>query len=129
MSVLPASAYLSDVKGLKNDIVFKVFTCPDCRTDLTISRWQAQGDFPILCARCNHRHKIQGDSLLAMDAVATFELESWENGKPSRLGQGFKVFAGLDATQKAAPVPKDSFLLVMKPELAPPPKPAAPPAA
>ncbi|HXC63836.1 MAG TPA: hypothetical protein VNZ67_05730, partial [bacterium] len=118
--------FLSDVQGLKNDIVFKVFTCPDCRTDVTISRYQTLGQLPILCARCNHRYEISGEALLAPAPVAAYQPETYQDGKPTAHGSAYKVYAGLDAAQKAAPVPKDSFLLVMKPELAPKPVPAAP---
>jgi hypothetical protein len=124
---LQAKDYLSDVEGLKNDIVFKVFTCPDCRTDVTISRYQTLGQLPILCARCNHRYEISGEALLAPAPVAAYQPETYQDGKPTAHGDAYKVYAGLDAAQKTAPVPKDSFLLVMKPELAPKPAPAAPP--
>jgi hypothetical protein len=124
---LQAKLYLSDVQGLKNDIVFMVFTCPDCRTDVTISRYQVAGELPILCARCNHRYQIQGDTLLNPSAPEAFFPERYLDGKAQAYGVGYKVMAGLDAAQKAAPIPKDSFTLVMKPELAP--KPAAPAAA
>ena len=112
---LQAKDYLSDVQGLKNDIVFKVFTCPDCRTDVTISRYQTLGQLPILCARCNQRYEVSGEALLAPAAVAAYQPETYQDGKPTAHGDAYKVYAGLDATQKAAPVPKDSFLLVMKP--------------
>ena len=120
--------FLSDVQGLKNDIVFKVFTCPDCGTDVTISRYQSLGQLPILCARCNQRYQIQGEALLAPAPLAAYQPETYQDGKPTAHGDAYKVYAGLDATQKAAPVPKDSFLLVMKPELAPPSRPATSPA-
>jgi len=64
-------------------------------------------------------------------AVGSYTPERYLEGKATPYGVGYKVFAGVDAVQKAAPVPKDSFVLVMKPELAPkapaaaPPKPAA----
>jgi hypothetical protein len=121
MLPLQAKLFLSDVQGLTNDIVAKVFTCPDCHTDVTISRYQAAGQLPILCARCNQRYQVQGESLLNLAAPEAFFPERYLDGKAQPYGVGYKVMAGLDAAQKAAPVPKDSFLLVMKPELAPKP--------
>jgi uncharacterized protein YbaR (Trm112 family) len=129
MPPLLAKPYLSEVLGLKNDIVFQVFTCPDCQTDLTISRYQAAGELPILCARCNHRYQIAGEQLLNPAADEAFFPERYLDGKAQPYGVGYKVMVGLDAAQKAAPIPKDSFTLVMKPELAPKPAPAPAPAA
>ncbi len=54
---LPAKNSLSDVIGLQNDIVFKVFTCPDCKTEVTISKYQALGELHIMCARCNSKYR------------------------------------------------------------------------
>lgn len=127
MPVFAAKDHLSDVIGLKNDIVFKVFRCPDCKTEVTISRYQAEGDLAIVCARCNCRYQIKGEQLLDENAEKAFFIERYEDGKPRRQQTGYKVFMRLDAAQKAAPIPKDSFTLVMKPELAAPkvvPRPA-----
>lgn len=126
MLPLQTKLFLSEVQGLKNDIVFMVFTCPDCQTDVTISRFQVEGQLPILCARCNQRYQIQGEQLLNPAALEAFFPERYLEGKVTPYGVGYKVYAGMDALQKAAPVPKDSFLLVMKPELAPKPAPVAP---
>jgi hypothetical protein len=54
--------------------------------------------------------------------------EHWQDGKPTQQATGYKVMVGLDAVQKATPLPKDSFTLVMKPELAPKPVPVPVPA-
>lgn len=128
MPVFPAKNHLSEVIGLKNDIVFKVFSCPDCKTDVTISRWQAEGELPIVCARCNCRYSVKGEQILDENAAKDFFIERWQDGKPTPTGIGYKVYMRLDATQKASPIPKDSFTLVMKPQLAAPkPAPAAKP--
>jgi hypothetical protein len=132
MPVFAAKDHLSDVIGLKNDIVFKVFTCPDCKTDVTISRWQTEGELPIVCARCNCRYSVKGEQILDANAERQYFIERWQDGKPTQTGIGYQVFMKLDAAQKAAPIPKDSFTLVMKPQLAAPkpaPKPAAAPGA
>jgi hypothetical protein len=113
---------LSDVIGLKNDIVHKVFTCPDCKAEVTISRYQVQGELPIMCARCNMRFQIKGEEVRDLNKEKDFG--------------GFKIFMKTDASQKAAPVPKDSYISFVKNGMkaappAPPaaPKPAAAPAA
>ena len=114
---------LSEVIGLKNDIVYKVFTCPDCKAEVTISRYQAQGDLPIMCARCNMRFQVKGEELRDLNKERDFG--------------GFKVFMKADAAQKIAPVPKDSYIQFVKNGMkaaAPAPavsaaKPAAAPAA
>ncbi len=105
---------LSDVIGLQNDIVYKVFTCPDCKTEVTISRWQAAGELHIMCTRCNSKYRIKGEELLDISTEKTFA--------------GYKVFIKTDAGQKAAPVPKDSYTQFVKNGMksAPPPAPAAP---
>ena len=134
MPVFAAKDHLSEVVGLKNDIVFKVFTCPDCKTDVTISRYQVEGELPIVCARCNCRYQIKGEQLWDDNKPKNYFIERWDDGKATKQGTGYKVFMHLDPTQKAAPIPKDSFTLVMKPQLAAPkpapaaPKPVAPPA-
>jgi hypothetical protein len=124
MAILAAKDHLSEVVGLKNDIVHAVFSCPQCKTDVTISRWQVEGSLPILCARCNSRYQVKGEGLLDQNRPMEFYPEHWQDGKPTPQATGYKVMVGLDATQKAAPLPKDSFTLVMKPELAPQPAPA-----
>ena len=129
MPVFAANKHLSDVIGLTNDIVFKVFTCPDCKTEVTISRYQTEGQLPIVCARCNCRYQIKGEQLLDENEAKTFYMERWQNGKPAPIDTGYQVYMRVDATQKATAPPKDSFLLVMHPELAPPKPPARPPAA
>ncbi len=121
MPTFAAKDCLSDVIGLKNDIVAKVFTCPECKTDVTISKYQVAGDLAIMCTRCNCRYKIRGDQVLDENqAGREYYLERHEGGKPSQTSLGYKVFMRLDATQKATAVPKDSWVNVMKP---PPPKP------
>ncbi len=126
--------HLSDVVGLRNAIVDKVFSCPDCKSDVTISKYQVAGDFSIMCGRCNTRWQIKGENLINMNKERFFMLERHNGVKSVEQPMGYKVYQGIDATQKAAPIPKDSFVLVMKPELAPKPapgvpKPAAAPAA
>ncbi|HTB22429.1 MAG TPA: hypothetical protein VK914_06960 [bacterium] len=130
MAALAAKDHLSEVVGLKNDIVNAVFSCPQCKTDVTISRWQVQGELPILCARCNSRYSVRGEELVDHNRPLEYFPEHWQDGKPQPQATGYKVMVGLDAVQKATPLPKDSWTLVMKPELAPKPAPApAPPAA
>ena len=107
---------LSEVIGLKNDIVYKVFTCPDCKAEVTISRYQTQGELPIMCARCNMRFQIKGEELRDLNKERNFG--------------GFKVFMKTDAAQKIAPVPKDSYIQFVKNGMkAAAPAPAAPAAA
>lgn len=125
MAALAAKDHLGAVLGLKNDIVNAVFSCPHCATDVTISRWQVQGELPILCARCNSRYQVSGADLLDLNRPLDYFPERWQDGKPTQQAVGYKVMIGLDAAQKAAPLPKDSFTLVMKPELAPKPAPVA----
>lgn len=132
MPVFAAKDHLSDVIGLKNDIVFKVFSCPDCKTDVTISRYQTEGQLPIVCARCNCRYQVKGEQILDENVEKSYFVERWQDGKPTQTGTGYKVYMRLDPTQKSTPIPKDSFTLVMKPQLAAPkpaPKPAAAPGA
>lgn len=129
MAQLAAKDHLNPVIGLKNDIVHAVFACPSCRTEVTVSRWQTAGELPILCARCNSRYQVQGAELLDLNRPLEYFPERWEDGKPRPQATGYKVLVGLDATQKATPLPKDSFTLVMHPELAPKPAPAPAPAA
>lgn len=124
MAALVAKNHLSEVVGLKNDIVHAVFSCPQCATEVTISRWQVEGALPILCARCNSRYQIQGLELLDHNRPLEYFPEHWQDGKPTPQATGYKVMIGLDSVQKATPLPKDSFTLVMKPELAPKPAPA-----
>ena len=119
MAIL-AKDHLSEVVGLKNDIVHKVFSCPNCKTEVTISRYQVAGELSIMCARCNQRYQIKGEELRDLNA-------------PSGFG-GFQVFQKGDAAQMAQPVPKDSYLQFVKDGMkwkapAPAPKPPAPAAA
>jgi hypothetical protein len=131
----PIKSHLSEVIGLKNDIVHKVFSCPNCKTEVTISRYQFEGQLSIMCARCNQRYQIKGEEIRDMNPVKDFG--------------GFNVFSKGDAPQFVAPVPKDSYLQFVKdgmkwkaaapapavkpavapgaPAAAPAPKPAAPP--
>ncbi len=125
MAQLSAKDHLGSVIGLKNDIVHAVFTCPCCRTEVTVSRWQVAGELAILCARCNSRYQVRGEDLLDLNAPMEYFPERWEDGKPRAQGTGYKVLVGLDATQKATAPPKDSYLLVVHPELAPKPAPPA----
>lgn len=125
---------LSEVIGLKNDIVNKVFTCPDCKTDVTISRYQVAGELAIMCTRCNCRYMIKGDQVVDENVAGReYYLERHQGGKPRQTDLGYKVYMRLDATQKVTAVPKDSFINVMKPPVAKPPvavpKPVAAPAA
>jgi hypothetical protein len=119
---LAAKNHLSEVIGLKNDIVNKVFSCPNCKTEVTISRYQAQGELPIVCARCNLRYQVKGEELRDMSISQQFG--------------GFDVFTKGDAAQFAAPAPKDSYIQFVKDGMkwksaapAPAPKPAAAPGA
>ena len=72
---------LSEVIGLKNDIVHKVFTCPDCKTEVTISRYQVQGDLPIMCARCNMRFQIKGEELRDLNKDRLRRLQGLHQGR------------------------------------------------
>src|SRR5258708_1586191 len=89
---LQAKDYLKEIVGLKNDIVWKVFVCPECKTDVTISRYQTAGDLSIMCARCNARWQIKGEELMDMNKEKNF--------------LDFKVFIKLDEVQKNPPKPK-----------------------
>lgn len=135
MPVFAVKDCLSEVVGLKNDIVNKVFTCPDCKTDVTISRYQVAGELAIMCTRCNCRYMIKGEQVLDENVAGREHyFENHQNGKIQEQNLGYKVFMRVDATQKATAVPKDSFVNVMKPPVAKPPvavapKPAAPAAA
>jgi hypothetical protein len=100
-----------EVVGLKNDIVWKVFVCPECKTEVTISRYQAAGDLPIMCARCNARWQVQGDQILDQNKDKSF--------------MNFKVFIKLDEVQKNPPKPKPAAAPAA-PGAAPAAKPAAP---
>jgi hypothetical protein len=120
---LLAKNHLSEVIGLKNDIAHKVFSCPNCKTELAISKWQCQGELAITCSRCNLRYQIKGEELREFTVETKFA--------------GLEVFTKGDAAQFAAPVPKDSYLTFVKDGMkwkaaTPPPaapKPATPPAA
>jgi hypothetical protein len=110
-----AKNHLSEVIGLKNDIVHKVFSCPNCKTEVTISRYQVEGQLSIMCARCNMRYQIKGEELSDLSLVKNFG--------------GFEVFGKGEAAQFVAPVPKDSYLQFVKDGMkwkaaAPAPKPA-----
>jgi len=114
---LLAKNHLSEVIGLKNDIVNKVFSCPNCKTEVTISRYQVEGQLAIVCARCNLRYQIKGEELRDMNTGKNFA--------------GFDVFKQGEAAQFAAPAPKDSYIQFVKDGLkwkaaAPAPKPSAP---
>lgn len=63
---------LSEVIGLKNDIVYKVFICPVCKAEVTISRYQTEGELPIMCARCNMRFQIVGEELRDLNKKLDF---------------------------------------------------------
>ena len=121
---LLAKNSLSDVVGLQNAIVNKVFTCPDCKTDVTISKWQLAGDLHIVCARCNSKYQIKGEELQVFDQPKAYFPEKITDKGIVRQGLGYKVFIKTDALQKATLPPKDSYVHVMKPNLAP--KPVAP---
>lgn len=113
----PIKSHLSEVIGLKNDIVHKVFSCPNCKTEVTISRYQFEGQLSIMCARCNLRYQIKGEEIRDLSAVKDFG--------------GFNVFSKGDAPQFVAPVPKDSYLQFVKDGMkwkAATPPPAAKPA-
>jgi hypothetical protein len=114
---LLAKSHLSEVIGLKNDIVHKVFSCPNCKTEVTVSRYQVEGQLSIMCARCNMRYQVKGEELRDLNVKKNFG--------------GFEVFSKGEAAQYVAPVPKDSYLQFVKDGLkwksaAPAPKPAAP---
>ena len=127
---LLAKNHLSDVVGLKNDIVAKVFTCPDCKTDVTISKWQLAGELQIMCTRCNCKWAVKGEELLDLSPQgADYYPERIVGGKIVKQSIGYKVYMHADATQKAAPIPKDSFINVMKPPAVVPKPPVAAPVA
>lgn len=116
-----AKDFLGPVVGLTSDIAFRVFKCPHCKTEVTVSRWQAAGELLIMCARCNCRYDVKGDELIET--------------APSKAFAGYKVFVKGEPAQLAQPVPKDSYLQFVKDGMkwakpAPPPaaapKPAAP---
>lgn len=114
---ISAKNHFSEVIGLKNDIIHKVFSCPNCKTEVTVSRYQVEGELAIVCARCNNRYQVKGE-----------ELKDANTGKSFA---GFQVFKQGDAAQFAAPVPKDSYIQFVKDGMkwkaaAPAPKPAAP---
>lgn len=104
--------HLKEVVGLKNDIVWKVFVCPDCKTEVTISRYQTAGDLPVMCGRCNARWQIQGDQILDPNKDKNF--------------LNFKVFIKLDEVQKNPPKPKPAAAAPGAPAAAKPAIPAAP---
>ena len=119
MAIL-AKNQLSEVIGLKNDIIHKVFSCPNCKTEVTISRFQVEGELAIVCARCNNRYQIKGEELRDANTGKSFG--------------GFQVFKQGEAAQFAAPAPKDSYIQFVKDGMkwkaaAPAPKPAAAPGA
>jgi hypothetical protein len=127
MPVFAIKDCLSEVIGLKNDIVNKVFTCPECKTDVTISRYQVAGDLAIMCTRCNCRYQIRGEQVLDENVAGREHyFERHVDGKIQQQNLGYKVFMRLDATQKVTAPPKDSFINVMKPPVAKPPVAAAP---
>ena len=114
---LLAKNHLSEPIGLKNDTVNQVFSCPNCKTEVTVTRWQVKGELAIVCARCNQRYQIKGE-----------ELRDANTGKDFA---GFEMFIKGDAAQFATPPPKDSYLQFVKDGMkwkaaAPAPKPAAP---
>jgi transcription elongation factor Elf1 len=135
MPVFAVKDCLSEVIGLKNDIVNKVFTCPECKTDVTISRYQVEGDLAIMCTRCNCRYQIKGEQVVDENVAGREHyFEKHVNGKIEQQSEGYKVYMRLDATQKVTAPPKDSFINVMKPPVAKPvvaapPRPAGAPAA
>jgi transcription elongation factor Elf1 len=135
MPVFAVKDCLSEVIGLKNDIVNKVFTCPECKTDVTISRYQVEGDLAVMCTRCNCRYQIRGEQVVDENVAGREHyFEKHVNGKIQQLNEGYKVYMRLDATQKVTAPPKDSFINVMKPPVAKPvvaapPRPAGAPAA
>lgn len=110
-----AKNHFSEVIGLKNDTVNKVFGCPNCKTEVTVSRYQVEGQLAIVCARCNLRYQVKGEELLDTNRSKNFA--------------GFDVFSKGEAAQYTAPVPKDSYLQFVKDGMkwkaaAPAPKPA-----
>ena len=114
---LQAKNHLSEVIGLKNDIVHKVFSCPNCKTEVTVSKYQVMGQLDIMCARCNLRYRVKGEELRDFAAESNFA--------------GFDVFTKGDAAQFATPAPKDSYIQFVKDGMkwksaapAPAPKPA-----
>jgi hypothetical protein len=134
MPVFAVKDCLSEVVGLKNDIVAKVFSCPECKTDVTISKWQVAGELAIMCTRCNCRYQIRGEQVLDENLPnREHYFERHVDGKIQQQDMGYKVYMRLDATQKVTAPPKDSFINVMKPPVAKPvvaaPRPAGAPAA
>jgi len=83
-----------------------VFSCPDCRTDVTISRYQAAGELPILCARCNQRYQVQGQLLVNPAAVGFLHAERYLEGKATPYGVGYKVFAAWTRSRRPRPCPR-----------------------
>ncbi len=127
MPVFAVKDCLSEVIGLKNDIVNKVFTCPECKTDVTISRYQVAGELAIMCTRCNCRYQIRGEQVLDENLPnREHYFERHVDGKIQQQDMGYKVYMRLDATQKVTAPPKDSFINVMKPPVAKPPVAVAP---
>lgn len=90
---LAAKDHLKEVVGLKNDVVHQVFICPECKAEVTISRWQVAGDLSIMCARCNARWQIRDGELLDMNEA-------------DKHFMGYNVFVKLTETQKNPPKPK-----------------------
>ena len=91
---IKAADHLGEVVGLKNDIVHKVFKCPECGVEVTISRWQVAGELDIMCARCNAKWKIAGAEIL-------------DRNDPEREFMGYNVFVKLDENQRGVPAPDD----------------------
>jgi hypothetical protein len=90
---IQASEHLKPVVGLVNDIVHQVFSCPECKTEVTVSRWQVAGELAINCARCNARWQVKGTELLDLNVG-------------QHAFQGLNVFVKLDEIQKNPPKAK-----------------------
>ena len=86
--------HLKEVVGLRNDIVYKVFVCPECKTEVTISRYQVAGDLDVMCARCNAKWAIKGD-----------EIKDLNDG--DREFMGYKVYIKMDENQRNVPAPDE----------------------
>ena len=91
---LKAADHLAEVIGLKNDIVHKVFKCPECGIEVTISRYQVEGELDIMCTRCNAKWRIQGEDVL-------------DRNDSHREFMGYRVFVKLDESQRGASIPDD----------------------
>ena len=84
---IKAADHLGDIVGLRNDIVYNTFSCPECRTEVTISRYQAAGELFIMCTRCNAKWQISGEEILDLNQA-------------DREFNGYKVFVKLDENQR-----------------------------